>query len=121
LTKTNRKIECTRLETWATPGVPDVVFCAENGLFSFVELKIVKKNKMELSPHQCAWLSRHSHSNSWIVARNSDLAINCYRGADAVDLRMDGANSVSPVQTFKEPYDWEKFYALICPVDSVIK
>ena len=105
----------------ATPGVADVVLCAEDGLFSFVELKIVKKNKVQLSPHQCAWMSRHSHSNSWIVTRNSALDINCYRGADAVDLRMDGTNSVSPVQTLEEPYDWEKFYALICPVESDIK
>ena len=115
-TKT-RRIESTRLESWATPGVPDVVLCQENGLFCFLELKIVKHKKIDLSPHQCAWLSRHAHANCWIITRDSSLAINVYHGSAVVDLRMDGVAAVTPVAIFSEDYDWEKFYTLICPLD----
>ena len=115
-TKT-RRIESTRLESWATPGVPDVVLCAENGEFCFLELKIAKHKKIDLSPHQCAWLSRHAHANCWIITRDSSLDICCYRGADVVDLRMGGVAAVEAVAIFSEDYDWEKFYTLICPLD----
>ena len=115
-TKT-RRIEATRLESWATPGVPDVMLCAENGLFSFLELKIVKHKQINLSPHQCAWLSRHGHANTWIIARDSNLDITCYHGADVVELRMSGLSAVPVVATFAEPYDFEALFRLICPLD----
>lgn len=117
LRSTKRRIEHTRLETWATPGVPDVVLCGEEGAFCFLELKIVKHKKIDLSPHQCAWLSRHAHANCWIITRDSSLAINVYHGSAVVDLRMDGVAAVTPVAIFSEDYDWEKFYTLICPLD----
>jgi len=115
-TKT-RKIETTRLESWATPGVPDVMLCAENGAFCFLELKVVKHKKINLSPHQCAWLSRHFHANSWIITRDSNFIISCFRGADVVELRMGGLSAVEPVAIFAEPYDFEEFFGLICPLD----
>jgi hypothetical protein len=93
------------------------MLCAENGLFSFLELKIVKHKKINLSPHQCAWLSRHGHGNTWIITRGSDLIINCYRGFDVVDLRMRGLSAVSSESAFPAPYDFEAFYQLLCPLD----
>ena len=116
LRKTKRDISTTRLESWANPGVPDVMLCGEDGLFAFLELKIVKHKQVNLSPHQCAWLSRHSHSNSWIITRNSHLVIGAYHAADVVDLRMDGIDAAAPAATFPEPYDWTKFYLLLCPL-----
>jgi hypothetical protein len=93
------------------------MLCQENGLFCFLELKIVKHQQINLSPHQCAWLSRHGHANTWIITRDSSLIISCYRGADVVELRMGGLSAVEPVATFPEPYDWTKFYLLLCPLD----
>jgi len=93
------------------------VLCQENGAFCFLELKVVKHKKINLSPHQCAWLSRHGHANTWIITRGSDLIINCYHGADVVELRMAGLSAVEPVATFAEPYNFEEFYGLICPLD----
>jgi hypothetical protein len=93
------------------------MLCAENGAFCFLELKVVKHKKINLSPHQCAWLSRHGHANTWIITRGSDLIINCYRGFDVVELRMCGLSAVEPVATFAEPYDWAKFYLLLCPLE----
>ena len=39
----------TRLESWATPGVPDCYGC-KDGVMFWVELKITKDKKIKLSP-----------------------------------------------------------------------
>ena len=119
LKKSERKIETTRLESWALPGVPDVLLCSEGGVFSFLELKVTKgrSNKLALSAHQCAWLSRHSGGPAFIIVRDSSLDIRVYRGSDSVDLRMDGLAAVSPLAVFEEPHDWEAFFRLTSPVE----
>ena len=114
LLKLNREIETTRLESWATPGVPDVVCCNERGDFTFMELKIVKRNRANLSPHQIAWLSRHAHSNVFVVALDADMVISVYNGGDATALCVDGVSAVPVVATFEKPYDWETFWQLTC-------
>lgn len=116
--QTGRKIETTRLESWAIPGIPDVLLFSESGVFSFMELKVTKgrANKINLSPHQCAWLSRHSGGLVFVVVRDSSLDISVYAAADAVSLRMDGVAAVEALAVFKEPYDWESFFRLTAPV-----
>jgi hypothetical protein len=113
-----RKIETTRIESWAIPGVPDVLLCGESGVFSFIELKVTKgrAGKISLSPHQCAWLSRHSGGPVFIVVRDSSLDISVYAGSDAVALRMDGVSAVEALAVFKEPYEWAEFFALTAPL-----
>ena len=116
--QTGRKIEATRLESWAIPGIPDVLLCGESGVFSFLELKVTKSGagKLGVSPHQCSWLSRHSSGPCFIVVRDGSLAISVYAGSGAVALRMDGLAAVSPLALFKEPYDWKEFFRLTAPV-----
>jgi hypothetical protein len=118
LKTTGRKIETSRLESWALPGLPDVLLCSEHGDFSFLELKYTKARagKVDLSAHQCAWLTRHSHSNSFIVLRDRSLDIRVFAAADAVDLRMGDFTAVEALQVFTEPYDWPGFFELTCPV-----
>ena len=118
LNKTQRNIETTRLESWAIRGIPDVLLCSESGVFSFLELKVTKgrADKLSLSTHQCSWLSRLSNGPCFIVVRDGSLDIRVFAGSDAVDLRMDGLAAVSPLSVFEEPYDWESFFQLTCPV-----
>jgi len=118
LKKSGRKIETTRLESWAIPGVPDVLLCSESGVFSFLELKIAKSGvgKLNLSPHQCSWLSRHTGGPCFIIVRDRSLDISVYSGSDAVDLRMDGLAAVEALAVFDEPYDWQAFFTLTSPV-----
>ena len=82
-----------------------------------MELKVTKgrSNKLDLSPHQCAWLSRHSNGPCFIVVRDTSLAISIYSGSDAVDLRMDGLTAVPPLAVFEKPYDWLEFFKLTSP------
>ena len=118
LKRSERKIETTRLESWAIPGVPDVLLCSEGGVFSFLELKVTKSGtgKLNLSPHQCSWLSRHASGPAFIVVRDGSLDISVFSGSDAVDLRMDGLAAVEALAVFEEPYDWESFFRLTSPV-----
>lgn len=119
LKTTDRKIETTRLESWALPGVPDVLLCSEGGVFSLLELKVTKRRagKLDLSPHQCAWLSRHSGGPVFIIVRDGSLAIRVFAGSDAVDLRMDGLAAVEALAVFEEPYNWEAFFRLTSPAE----
>ena len=112
-------MELTRLESWATPGVPDVLCCAEDGSFSFMELKVMhgKSKKVALSPHQVSWQTRHGHANSFVVVRDSSLDISVYMGRDSTDLCMDGVTAVQALEVFEEKggYDWQKFWGLTAP------
>ena len=115
LKTTSRWIELTRLEAWNLPGIPDVLACNEDGCFSFLELKVRHGKKVKLSAHQVAWLSRHGHSNTFIVVRGPSLDINVYMGGCSVDLCMGDAAAVEALETFSEPYNWEAFWALTAP------
>jgi hypothetical protein len=116
--KTGRKIETTRLESWATPGVPDVILCSEKGNFSFLELKVVNRraSKVALSAHQCAWATRHAQAAVFIVVKEPSLSISVFPASSVVDLRLNSFSSVSPLSVFPVPYDWEVFFRLTCPV-----
>ena len=123
LEKSKRKIEHTRLETWAMPGVPDVVMCDESGNFHFVELKASTTNAVDLRPHQVSWLSRHKHASTWVlVLRIADRgtrtkaptpeSISLYRGSDAMDLKFDGLK-IDPVYRSDGVVDWDRILDLI--------
>lgn len=120
--KTGRNLKATRLETWAMPGVPDVVLCDERGYFHFVELKATAGNAVDLRPHQVAWLSNHGHGSVWVLVKklktkNQPEQLYLYRGADAVDLKMEGLK-VNPHYHITSKVDWNEVFSLICPTTS---
>ena len=51
-------VHWTRFESWAMPGVPDV-YGIQEGVSVFVELKVTRSNKINLSPFQQNWLYNH--------------------------------------------------------------
>lgn len=126
LEKSKKKIEHTRLETWAMPGVPDVVLCDESGNFHFVELKATMTNAVDLRPHQVSWLSRHKHASTWVlVLRIADRgsrtkkptpeSISLYHGSEAMDLKFDGLK-FKPVYRSDGAVDWDRILDLILNV-----
>jgi len=122
--KSDRNLKYTRLETWAMPGVPDVLICDEQGNFHFVELKATAGNAVDLRPHQVAWLTTHGHASVWVLVRkqktkNSDQKIFVFPGAAAVDLKMDGLKT-EPLYSAEGNFDWGQILGLICPIDSHI-
>ena len=101
--RTGRDIKATRLETWAMPGVPDVVLLDEFGNFHFVELN-------------------HGHGSVWVLikkhkTKNQPEQLYLYKGADAVDLKMEGLK-VNPFYHVAGKVDWSTIFDLICPTSS---
>ena len=97
------------------------MLCDERGAFSFLELKVVKRraSKVDLSPHQCAWLSRHAHGRAFVVVREPSLAVSIFPASAAVDLRLDKFSTLEAMAVFEEPYNWDEFFRLICPLDDI--
>ena len=59
LKKITKDFQWTRLENWASLGTPDLLGFHPKKFFFTLELKVTKRNKVALSPHQVAWhLSR---------------------------------------------------------------
>ena len=52
-------ISWTRLESWASAGVPDLLGYNKKGHFFTVELKVTRSNKVTFSPHQIAFHKSH--------------------------------------------------------------
>jgi hypothetical protein len=89
----------------------------EQGKFGMVELKYTTSNTVGLRPHQVAWLTKHSHTNSWILvkqSKKSDDTLFVFKASDALNLKTGGLKSVSPVYFCKAPFDWQKVFSTIC-------
>ena len=80
----------TRLESWSSPGVPDLHGILDGHAF-WLELKVHRLNslnKIALRPHQIAWQIRYSRysGNVWnLVGHPSSRTINIFRGARAME------------------------------------
>ena len=61
-------ISWTRLENSSVQGTPDLLGYNKNGHFFTVELKVAKRNKIKLSPHQISFHLRHPN-NSFICIK----------------------------------------------------
>lgn len=90
----------------------------EDGLFSFIELKVLRGKPgghVDISSHQTAWLSRHDCGSVFICVRDRTLSLLVYAGSAAVDLRLCRSEDVPPLEVFEKPYDWKAFFQLTCP------
>jgi hypothetical protein len=107
------------METWALPGIPDLLVFDELGKFHFIELKHTTNNKVELRPHQVAWLSKHDKGSCWIWVRQKKRSMKkakvyIYHARQVVDLRLDGL-SVEPVYECEDPFGFETIFNLTFP------
>ena len=113
-----KTLNWTRLETWAMPGVPDVVLQDDKGRFHFVELKATGSNAVDLRPHQVSWLTKHGHGSVWILVKQQTskmpkAKLYLFGGKDAVDLKMEGLTAVESYAELESPFDWEEVIDLI--------
>jgi hypothetical protein len=71
LKKSLKDFHLTRFENWAVPGAPDVHGC-KDGIPFWIELKVMKGNKINLSPHQIMWNYKYSlkGGRSFIMAEH---------------------------------------------------
>ena len=108
-------VHWTRIESWSSPGVPDVNCCASFGEF-WIELKVTKSNRILLSPHQIAWhtlRSRHG-GRSYILTREAAKdPLFLFSGRFAKQLADAKISEIEPMAKIVYMYDWEKLMAVI--------
>ena len=79
-------ISFTRLETWASAGVPDLLCYNKNGKFFTIELKVTKGKFPILSPHQISFHVRHP-MNTFILQKSlGPCTVKLYEGSKILEL-----------------------------------
>jgi hypothetical protein len=79
-------ISFTRLESWASAGVPDLLCYNNNGKFFTIELKVTKGNFIRFSPHQISFHIKHP-KNSFILKKAlGPCTIKLYEGSKILEL-----------------------------------
>ena len=83
-------ISWTRLESWASAGVPDLLGYNKSGHFFTVELKVTRSNSVTFSPHQIAFHSRHPHNSFILVKALGPCTMKLVPGSLVQELFRDG-------------------------------
>ena len=85
------KISWIRIENWALLGTPDLLGYAPSGNFFTVELKSVKSQKIQISPHQVSFHVKHKNNTYILCACSPDKGkVRLYPGAWILDLVREG-------------------------------
>tara|TARA_R110000737_G_scaffold244400_1_gene255305 strand:- start:1223 stop:1666 length:444 start_codon:yes stop_codon:yes gene_type:complete len=111
-----------RIETGSTGlGIPDVNLCWE-GKELWIELKVVKGKRVDLSPEQCAWHFRRHRAGgkSLIMARDKfdgprkgkGDVIYIWSSKDVVEIQEKGIECPADF-IFHAPFDWKSIIASI--------
>ena len=87
--KNTPKISWTRLESWASFGVPDLLGYHDSCGFFMVELKVATRNKIRLSPHQIMFHTVHSKRNFILVKEASSRSVILYESSAIRELQSD--------------------------------
>jgi len=112
--KKTPEIQWTRLESWSSYGVPDLLGYHENCGFFMVELKIVYGNKLHFSPHQKLFQLTRKKRNYILAQEASSGRVNLYGSTSILDLLAD-YKSTQPLAS-----DWDHIQRLLAcePLDS---
>ena len=84
--KNTPKIKWTRLESWASFGVPDLFGYNNNCGFFMCELKVARGNKVSFSPHQIMFHSTRPNRNFILLQTLSPRAVKLYESSAIHDL-----------------------------------
>jgi hypothetical protein len=85
--KNTPKIKWTRLESWASFGVPDLLGYHDSCGFFMVELKVANGNKIHLSPHQILFHTTMTKRNFILVRGASASSVKLYQSSAIHELR----------------------------------
>jgi Holliday junction resolvase len=87
--KNTPKIKWTRLESWASFGVPDLLGYHDSCGFFMVELKVAKGNKIHLSPHQIMFHTTMTKRNFILVKTASPSSVILYPSSAIHELQSN--------------------------------
>ena len=113
-------IHWVRLESWASPGIPDV-----NGFYDsydlWIELKVIRSSTIKIRPHQISWhYSRHRAGGASFILIGDPRrrVMNLYTGAVIRDLTVPSSVSSIPL-LWSSPFkdcDWRSMIVAMCSV-----
>ena len=89
LKKNTPKIQWTRLESWASFGVPDLLGYHDTCGFFMVELKVIRGNKISFSPHQKLFHITRTKRNFILVQQPSLNLVKLYESKAVPGLLVD--------------------------------
>lgn len=92
-----RNISFTRLENWASLGVPDLLCYNKNNAFFTVELKVTKGKKLTFSPHQISFHIRHPQKTFILARVLGQRDPKLYGGHQIQDLISMGHGACTPI------------------------
>ena len=105
----------TRIESTTALGIPDL-----HGFYRrcfWVELKIIKNNKINFSAHQIAWINRHITLGApvFVLARDPRAGtIELFSGSIVRSPHtVDKVPSLVSIPARPRPVDWEQVLALL--------
>ena len=115
LKKNTPKIDWTRLESWASFGVPDLLGYHDSCGFFMVELKVTKTSKVSFSPHQKLFHLTKTKRNFILLEDTFLRVIKLYESKSIHGLLSDHRETPSLTNN-----DWEHLQRLlICePLDA---
>ena len=92
LKKNTPEIKWSRIESWAVPGIPDLLGYHDSCGFFTVELKVTTTKKVRFSPHQILFHSTHTKRNFILVQQTekaSSRSIKLYGSTSILGLIND--------------------------------
>ena len=84
------QISWIRLENNSLHGTPDLLGYNNSGVFSTVELKVCKGNKIRFSPHQISFHVKHPHNTFIMVQALGPGTVKLFRGQRILELDACG-------------------------------
>ena len=82
-------IQWTRLESWSSYGVPDLLGYHENCGYFMVELKIIYGKKLHFSPHQKLFHLTRQKRTYILAQEGSPGRVNLYGSSSLPELLAD--------------------------------
>jgi Holliday junction resolvase len=89
-------------------GVPDVLILDSGGKWHMVELKTTASMRVDITPHQVAFLTKHARGSCWIAIKLTSATgheVFLYRGDQAVDVKLEGLRA-RPAKHFSNPVNY---------------
>ena len=113
--KNSPKIQWTRLESWASFGVPDLLGYHDTCGFFMVELKVIRGNKISFSPHQKLFHITRTKRNFILVQQPSLNLVKLYESKAVPGLLVDHRETPSLAIN-----DWDHIQRLLIrePLDA---
>ena len=113
--KNTPKIQWTRLESWASFGVPDLLGYKDSCGFFMVEMKIARGPKISFSPHQKMFHMTRSNRNFILLQEPLEGNVKLYESKAIHGLLVDHRETPSLAMN-----DWDHIQRLLVrePLDA---